>query len=129
LCTFKYSYHDIQAEPNDTRQAEDCHLANNVIDNIQAMVIKELIYSEILRYTNIQAFKVAVMEKKLLQSKDPEDQNGKNNLDKIKSRSVNTSELLGNAGSELNPWKEQRIKAVPKTKETFQLSLFNRFSY
>ena len=66
------------------------------------------------------------MEKKLLSSKDHE-----HFLDKIegRTRGVKTSTSVGNDGTELNTWKEQRNKSVQKPKESVQLSLFNRFSH
>ena len=64
------------------------------------------------------------MEKKILSSKDDE-----HFLDKIEGRSAKTSTSVGDDGTELKTWKEQRKKSVQKPKETVQLSLFNRFSY
>ena len=64
------------------------------------------------------------MKKKLLSSKDQKDVCNKN-----EGRSFQASASIDNDGPELNTWKEQRHKSVQKTKETVQLSLFNRFSY
>ena len=44
----------------------------------------------------------------LLSRKDQEDRNQKDCVEKIEDRIVNISMNLGNDGSQLNPWKEQR---------------------
>ena len=65
----------------------------------------------------------------LLSRKDQEDRNQKDCVEKIEDRIVNISMNLGNDGSQLNPWREQRKKSAQKLKEPEQLSLFNRFSF